>query len=145
MAFRFPLAPVLRYRRSLERSAELSLQRVAFEIAQTKSKIEQLTAEIAQAEAERDQILRQSITCFELQSMLSEATLALEHKRALLDSLVALEERRKQQMLAYQAALRDRRVLSDLAARLREEYELESSRAQQKQIDDVFGARAFRR
>jgi len=144
MAFRFPLATVLRFRQGLEKREELALQRVLIEIAQAMRKIEQLDAKIFEAQQTREETLRNSISAFQLQSMLSEVHAVAERKRSLIDSLPSLEQKRIKQMAAYQAALQDRRTLSELEGRRREEYRLERERSQQKQIDDIFAARAHR-
>jgi flagellar export protein FliJ len=144
MAFQFPLATVLRFRKSLERREELALQRVLIEVAQHKRKIEQLSAKIAEAEKMREERLRQPIPAFQLQSMLSEIQVATDRRRSLIETLAALEQKRIKQMADYQAALGNRKILSDLEQRQREAYELKRTRAQQKRIDDIFGARAYR-
>jgi flagellar export protein FliJ len=145
MAYRFPLTTVLRFRRSMEKREELALQKVLVEIAQSMRKIEQLNARIAEAQRTREETLRQSISAFQLQSMLSEVQIAAERKRSLIDSLASLEQKRITQMTAYQAALQDRQTLSKLEDRRREEHKVELERSQQKQIDDIFAARAHRK
>ena len=144
MAFRFPLATVLRFRQSMERREELALQRILVEIAQNVRKIEQLNARIAEAQQTREETLRQPISAFQLQSMLSEVHIAAEQRRSLLVFLASLEQKRITQMAAYQAALQDRQTLSELEGKRREEYKVERERTQQKQVDDIFAARAHR-
>jgi flagellar FliJ protein len=144
MAFRFPLATVLRFRQSLERREELALQKVLVEIAQNMRKIEQLSARIADAQREREETLRQPTSAFQLQSMLSEIQIAAERKHSLIAFHGSLEQKRNRQMAAYQAALQDRQILSELEGKRREEYKVERERAQQKQVDDIFAARAHR-
>jgi flagellar export protein FliJ len=144
MAFRFPLATVLRFRQSMERREELALQRILVEIAQNVRKIEQLNARIAEAQQTREETLRQPISAFQLQSMLSEVHIAAEQRRTLLVFLASLEQKRIAQMAAYQAALQDRQTLSELEGKRREEYKVERERTQQKQVDDIFAARAHR-
>jgi flagellar FliJ protein len=144
MAFRFPLATLLRFRQSIEQREELALQKVLVEIAQCLRKVEQLSASIAEAQRMREEKLRQSTSAFQLQSMLSEIQIASERRRSLVASLASLEQKRITQMAAYQAALQDRRVLSELRSKRHEEYEVERGRTDQKRIDDVFAARAHR-
>jgi flagellar biosynthesis chaperone FliJ len=69
---------------------------------------------------------------------------ALERKKALVESLLPLERQRAAQTATYQAAHRDRQMLSDMAARQRDAYELERARSEQKALDDIFAARASR-
>jgi flagellar export protein FliJ len=144
MAFRFSLATVLRFRNSVERREELALQKILMEIARARMQIEELTAQIGRAQESMNKALLRPITAFQLQSMLSEANVAVERKKALIASLAALERQREVQMQAYQAAHRDRQMLSDMAAKQRDAYELKHARAQQRFLDDVFAARAQR-
>ena len=144
MAFRFPLAILLRFRQSVERREELALQRISHEIVQCQRKIDQLDARIAEAERARTEALKQPISAFQLQSMLSDARLAVESRRTLIDLLVPLEKKRIEQLAVYQAALRDRKILSELESKRLEAYKIEKERTQQKQVDDIFAARAHR-
>lgn len=144
MAFRFPLAIVLRLRQSLERREELALKTIAFECEQCRWSIERLSEQIVEAEKAREQMLRQPTSAFQLQSLLVEARVVAEQRRGLIDSLVLLERKRAEQLEVYRGARRDRQILSDLRSRKREEFNLQLDRAQQKRIDDIFAARAHR-
>jgi len=68
----------------------------------------------------------------------------MERRRALVDSLAALERRRGEQLKMYQIAHRERRMLSNLLEQQRDEWEQEQARAQQKIIDDLFASRRQR-
>jgi flagellar export protein FliJ len=144
MAFRFPLATVLRFRDNVERREELALQKILQEIARTRLQIEQLNAAIVQAQADRNKSLLQSISAYQLQVMARDVDAMIDRKKALIESLVPLEQKRQTQMLAYQAAHRARQMLSDMATRQRDAYEQQQARAQQKFLDDIFAARAQR-
>lgn len=141
MAHRFPLATVLRYRESVEKREELGLQRVELEIAQTQRQLQQVDETLARAQAAREKKMRKPISAFEVQAMIGEASTAVEQRRALLDQLRALNERRAQSLEAYQAARRDRRMVGDVLTRQRDAYEMEQVRSEQKFLDDLFGAR----
>jgi flagellar export protein FliJ len=144
MPFRFPLATVLRYRDSMEKREELALKRVLVEIARTRLEIEQVTRYIARAQAAVEKTLEQPVSAAHLQSMVSEIDALADRKKALVGSLALLERQRQQRMQAYQAAHRDRRMLSEMANRQRDAYEQERGRREQKFVDDVFAARAHR-
>jgi len=144
MAFQFPLAILLRFRQSVERREELALQRISHEIVQCRQQIDRLDARIAEAQKARTKALERPISAFQLQSMLSEARLAVELRHSLIDSLVPLEKKRIEQLAVYQAALRDRKILSELESKRFEAYKVEYERAQQKKVDDIFAARAHR-
>jgi len=144
MAFRFSLATVLRFRESLEKREELALQKLLMEMAGVHRDIENLTEEIARAEAARYDAMQQPLLAFRLQGMLLEIQIAIQKKAALIESLARLDQQRKAQTAKYQAVHRDRQMLSDMSTRLRDAYERECNRAQQKFLDDVFAARAQR-
>jgi flagellar export protein FliJ len=144
MAFRFPLAAVLRLRESIEQREERALQKIQLEMARVSHQIDQLTASIAKEQQAREQALKQPIPAVELQTMLWDAQAAVEKKKALIEALHALEEQRIQQMNVYQAAHRDHETLLNMAAEQRSAYELEQARAQQKFLDDIFIGRRHR-
>jgi flagellar FliJ protein len=144
MAFRFPLAAVLRLRESIEQREERALQKIQLEMARVSHQIDQLTASIAKEQQAREQALKQPIPAVELQTMLWDAQAAVEKKKALIEALHALEEQRIQQMKVYQAAHRDHETLLNMAAEQRSAYELEQARAQQKFLDDIFIGRRHR-
>ncbi len=144
MAFRFPLAAVLRLRESIEQREERALQKIQLGMARVSHQIDQLTASIAKEQQAREQALKQPIPAVELQTMLWDAQAAVEKKKALIEALHALEEQRIQQMKVYQAAHRDHETLLNMAAEQRSAYELEQARAQQKFLDDIFIGRRHR-
>jgi flagellar biosynthesis chaperone FliJ len=144
MAFRFPLAAVLRFRESIEQREERALQKIQLEMARVSHQIDQLTASIAKEQQAREQALKQAIPAVELQTMLWDAQAAVEKRNALVAALHALEQQRIQQMNVYQAAHRDHETLLNTAAEQRSAYELEQARAQQKFLDDIFIARRHR-
>jgi flagellar FliJ protein len=144
MAFRFPLATVLRFRDNIEKREELALQKILQEIARTRLQIEQLSATIIQAQAARNKSLERPISAYQLQALVREIDAIIGRRKALIESLVPLQQKREAQMTVYQAAHRDRQMLSDMATRQRDAYEQQQARAQQKFLDDIFAARAQR-
>jgi flagellar export protein FliJ len=144
MAFRFSLASVLRFRESLERRDELALQKVQMQIAQTRLALEELSAQIAQAQQARDQAMREPVPGAHLQMMVRAAEAAAQQKRVLILNLDTLEKLREERIQAYQAAHRQRQMLSDVETRQRDAYENQRARQQQKFLDDVYVARLQR-
>jgi flagellar FliJ protein len=144
MAFRFSLATVLRFRASVEKREDLALQRIILEMARIRREIERLTAEIASRDGARIKAMRDPRPAFHLQTMLIEINATADRRTALFESLAALERQREIQTKAYQAAHRDRQMLSDMSARQRDAYDQDQIRAQQKFLDDIFAARAQR-
>ena len=144
MGFQFSLATVLRFRESVEKREELNLQKVLVEIATTRRTIEKLTAHIEALQKARNEAMQKSIAALHLQSMLNETNTAIARRKALIQSLDALEQKRRAQMDVYQLAHRNRQMLSDMSIRQRDAYDQERARAEQKFLDDIFAARLQR-
>lgn len=144
MAFRFSLATVLRFRESVEKREELALQRLLLEIARARREVESLTAEIAVAHDSRNKAMLNALPAFEIQAILNDLNAAAERRKRLLEALDALERQRLLQMKKYQAAHRDRQMLSDMKTRQHDAYEQQSARTAQKFLDDIFAARSRR-
>jgi flagellar FliJ protein len=144
MAFRFPLATVLRVKEGLERREERALQRIQLEMARVSHQIEELTAAIERAHAARNQVLQQAVPAGQLHTMLWEARAAEDSKAALRATLQGLEEQRLKQMKVYLAAHREHETMINLFNEQRSAYEVEQTRAQQKYLDDIFIARRQR-
>jgi flagellar export protein FliJ len=144
MAFRFSLAMVLRFRESIERREELALQRIVQDIGRVRHQILELTGQIERALDARNNAMLKPIAASQLQGVLSAIEAAKESRKQLVASLEPLEQRRREQTKVYQAAHRDRQMLSDMEERARAAYEQEYTRKEQKFLDDVFAARAQR-
>jgi flagellar export protein FliJ len=144
MAFRFPLATVLRYREIVEKREEVALEKVQMEIAQMHRRIEELDQAIAAAQQTREKQLRETISAFQLQAMLDAVKATAEKKAKLHEELRKLEQLRQERLTAYQAAHRGRRMLTDIRGRQKEAFELAADRKQQKMLDDLFAARRQR-
>lgn len=144
MAFRFTLATVLRFRESVEKREELALQRTLLEIAHVRREIEQITTAIVMAHNTRNQAMQNPVPASHLIGMLNDVEAAKERKKNLLQALAALEQQHRLQAAKYQAAHRDRQMLSDMKAKKRDAYEQERARATQKFLDDIFAARSMR-
>ncbi|MGA2534410.1 MAG: flagellar FliJ family protein [Terracidiphilus sp.] len=144
MAFRFSLASVLRVRECIETREELALQRVQFEIAQLRNRIELLTADIENKHNERNSALQKPIHARQLQAILSEINAGIEAKKTLLNSLATLEQEKEKRMKVYHAAHADRQMLSDMLAHQRTDYNKEQVRSQQKLLDEIFSSRSSR-
>jgi flagellar export protein FliJ len=132
---------VLRVRESIERREELALQKAEQELARVRRRIDELTGEISKAVEAREKALQQEIRAHELQNMDAEINAAAEAKQTLLETLQTLQQQRDARMKLYQAAYNGRRMLTDLSAQQKTEYEQEQDRAQQKRLDDIFASR----
>jgi flagellar export protein FliJ len=144
MAFRFSLATVLRFRESVEKREELALQKILLEMARVRREIERITAEIAAAHEARNQAMQNPLPASHLHGMLNDVEAAADRRKNLLQTLATLAQQHQLQAAKYQAAHRDRQMLSDMKTKKRDVYEHERARATQKFLDDIFAARSHR-
>jgi flagellar export protein FliJ len=144
MPFRFPLEAVLLVRENAEKREEHALQSIQLEIARMLRMVEELSANIARAHADREQALQRPIPALQLHSFLWETVTAAEKKKVLLSRLQSMELERDRQMQKYQAAHRDHETVIDMFTEQQDAYEQEQARNQQKNLDDIFIARRHR-
>jgi flagellar export protein FliJ len=144
MAFQFSLAVVLRLRESTEKREERALQSIQLDVSRTLQAIEELSVAIGGAQQARETAMQQTISGGHLHSLLWEEQLAEQGLRSLLGRLQVLEQAREKQIKVYQAAHRDREMLSDMMEKQKDIYEREWLREEQKQLDDIFIARRHR-
>lgn len=144
MAFRFPLAIILKLRESVEEREERTLQRIQAEMVLVENQIEEQNELIANAFVERERILQKLAPAYRLHAVLGDAQAAEDKKQMLFEQLHLLEQQRQQQVKIYQAAHRDRETLTNMSDAQRGLYELEQARTEQKNLDDIFMARFHR-
>jgi len=144
MAFRFSLATVLRVRESIEKREELALQRIQFEIASVRRRIEELSEEITNRHNDRNMAMKKPVPAYILQSILGEVNEAIEKRQTLADSLQMLEREREKRKMAYQTAHTNRQMLTDMLTQQQNAHQQEQVRSQQKYIDEIFVTRSHR-
>jgi flagellar export protein FliJ len=144
MAFQFSLAVVLRLREVMEKREERALQSIQLDVSRTLQAIEELSVAIGGAQQARETAMQQTISGGHLHSLLWEEQVAEQGLRLLLGKLQVLEQEREKQMKVYQAAHRDREMLSDMMEKQKDIYEREWLREEQKRLDDIFMARRHR-
>lgn len=144
MAYKFPLAAVLRVKESMERLEELALQKIIVEMSQVQHQIDSLNDDIARSRKSLEVSMQQFLPAAHIELMMNPINLAAHRKEELLALLAELNHKRETQTRKYQAAHRNTRALSDLKTRLQDAHEQERARAEQKFIDEIFGARAQR-
>ena len=144
MGFRFTLASVLRFREGIEKREELSLQRVQFEMARVRRRIDELTKELATAGNEREEALQNWMQAFRLKNLQDEMNAAVEARQSLLGTLATLKKQSEEQMKIYQAARVNRRMLTDLQKKQQEVWEQNQQRVEHRRVDDTFTARMQR-
>jgi len=138
MAFRFTLAPVLKLRESIEERDLHLLERTQYEIAHAVQLLETMKNQVRAELVTRDRELAAGSAAAHL-CVVEEAKQRLrEHQQSLEGSLAKLQLRREQQLASYEAARRNRQVLSELCDRQREAHEVKAERARQQVVDEMF-------
>jgi flagellar export protein FliJ len=135
MAFRFPLAPLLRLRQSTERQKALRFQEASLEVARAQEKLVRLEQFLADA-AESDHAgLATGRRGAELQFASLIRTNLHQLRLELRAELRDAENKRQQAAVEYQRAFREREVLETLWARQRRLYQQEAQRREQRELD----------
>jgi flagellar export protein FliJ len=144
MAFRFSLAAVLLVRENAKRRAEQDLRTVQVEIDRIASQIEILNTYSANTHKARESAMQEPIPGGELHTFEHRVKTIAEARKGLLDRLRVLETERERRMKIYHAAHRDLETIIEMQNEQRAAYEQEQSRNEQKQLDDIFAARAVK-
>lgn len=144
MAFKFPLAALLRYRKNLERREYLLLEKLQLQVAAVRNEIEAVQQQQASDASARDEHLAHGLLAIELQSWAARSAQIEGQLQALNRRLRELELSRQQQQETYQATRRQRELLDEMRERQLSAYQVEEARRQQKAIDDLFASRAKR-
>ena len=144
MAFQFSLATVLRVRGIIEEREEAALQRILFDIARTVHDLQQINAQLEQSEAERQTQAIEPCLGLHLQAAYGEIKHLQARRKEGEGQLKTLQAERDAQLLLYQAARRDRELLSKMREEQLMAYEARANKQEQKALDDNFIARRDR-
>jgi len=144
MAFRFSLDAVLRVRRTIEEREEAILQKIVFEIARIVEDLERVKHRLRESESARLANVLKPSTGLLLRAHYGEVHALKLCRKNLEEKIERLEEAREAQVNVYEAARRDREVLTDMHQKQRTEYELLLSKREQKTLDDNHLARRSR-
>jgi flagellar FliJ protein len=144
MAFKFPLATVLRVRGIIEEREEGILQKILFDISQTFDGLERIEAQIATSDATRLAGFLKPSFGHDLHASYGEMKHLKQCRKELEAQIQKLEQARDVQLLIYEAARRDREMLTDMRQKKRNAYESDMSRSEQKTLDDNYNARRSR-
>jgi len=144
MSFQFPLATVLRVRGVVEEKEERMLQQINAEIAQTREVLAHIAVEITELDAARRGEIFKARAGHNIHAFYGRMDELKQNRKMLEDQLVKLEELRDRQIAIYEAARRNREVLTNMHDEKRSEYESDIARHEQKTIDDNYIARRGR-
>ena len=144
MGFQFSLATVLRVRGILEEQEERMLQRILFEIAQTREALASTESALEASDAVRREDVFKPIIGRNLHISYGEIKELKQNRKILEEKIGKLEQLRDQQLKIYEKARRNREMLTDMRAEKRSAYESDLARLEQKALDDNFIARRGR-
>jgi flagellar FliJ protein len=144
MAFRFPLAAVLKLRESIERREYLALGRVHQEISQVDAQIRLVEQWCAAAAETREKETARGVASVHLQDAYDQELSLEKQRNALRATRQELKIKLQQCIKAYEIARQKREVLDSLRGRQFEAYKIEQARLEQSRIDDLFLARRQR-
>jgi flagellar FliJ protein len=141
MAFRFPLATVLRLREIAEDREERLLGQILQQITQARQVLADLQERHAALLKSREAALNQQMTGVELLDSYSCMRTIEDMQRLGQQQMVRLEALKAKQLRTYEEAHRNRELLSDMRKQKYEIYEQERGRKEQAVQDDNFSAR----
>ena len=144
MAFQFSLATVLRVRRIIEEREEGILQKILFDISNIFDDLERNDAELAESDASRHADVFQSCIGLQVHDSYGKVRQIKERRKDLERQIEKLEQARDEQLIVYEAARRDREMLTDMREKKRTAYDTDVSKREQNTLDDNYIARRGR-
>lgn len=141
MGFRFPLATLLRLREIAEQREERLLGQILNQIVQGRQTLADLEVQRRNLIAQRELALQQTTSAFDIMGFygrMQEIDTLEATGREHLAKLVTLRE---QQMKVYEAAHRNRELLSGMKGEQLEAYRRDQTRQEQSAMDDNFSSR----
>ncbi len=144
MAFRFPLASVLRLREIEEQREERLLTQILNQIAETKAELVSIDQRVAEVHLRRQAELADPIAATQLHSSYALVQLLKEHRQAREAVLAQFELLREKQLRAYQTAHQGRELLSTMRDEQQATHADARARQDQKSLDDIFASRRMR-
>lgn len=141
MSFRFTLQTVLRLRQIAEEREERAMEQILRKMAQQRQELTDLAASRRQLIEQGETMLRAKISAAEL-LLLRGQIRALEDREANgRKHLSHLEQQRQEHKKVYEAAHRNRELLSRMREQQMEQFKRVQVRKEQMQMDDIFSCR----
>jgi flagellar FliJ protein len=144
MAFQFSLATVLRVRKIIEEREEGRLQRILFDISTIFDQIERNDADLTESDASRHTDVSQPCIGLQVHDSYGKVRQLKERRKDLERQIEELERARDEQLTVYDAARRDREMLTDMREKKRTAYDADMSKREQSTLDDNYIARRGR-
>jgi flagellar export protein FliJ len=144
MPFRFSLATVLRVRRIIEEREEGVLQKILFDISKVFEDLERNDAQLTETDASRQADVLKPCIGLQIHASYGQVRELKQRRKDLAAHIQELEQARDRQLIVYEAAHRDREILTEMRERKRTAYDIDSSKREQKILDDNYIARRGR-
>ena len=144
MAFEFALATVLRVRGIIEDREEGKLQKILFDISKILDDLEYIDTQLAESDASRHADVFKDRIGFQVHASYEEVKGLKQRRKDLEGQIQKLEQARDEQLIVYEAARRDREMLTDMRAKKRTAYDADMSKREQSTLDDNYIARRGR-
>jgi flagellar export protein FliJ len=144
MAFHFSLATVLRVRVIIEEREEGILQKILFNISKVFDDLERIDTRIEEADDSRHAEVMKPCIGLDVHAFYGEVKELKQRRKDLEDKIQKLEEARDQQLAIYEAARRNREMLTDMREKKRTAHEIEMNKREQKTLDDNYISRRGR-
>lgn len=144
MAFHFSLATVLRVRVIIEEREEGRLQKILFDISKVFDDLERIDTRIEEADNFRHAEVLKPCIGLDVHGYYGDVKELKQHRKNLEDRIQKLEEARDSQLAIYEAARRNREMLTDMREKKRTTHEIEMNKREQKTLDDNYISRRGR-
>jgi flagellar export protein FliJ len=141
MAFHFSLATVLRVRVIIEEREEGILQKILFNISKVFDDLERIDTRIEEADDSRHAEVLKPCIGLDVHAFYGEVKELKQRRKDLEDKIQKLEEARDKQLVIYEAARRNREMLTDMREKKRTAHEIEMNKREQKTLDDNYISR----
>jgi flagellar export protein FliJ len=138
MSFRFPLQAVFKLRQSLEHQQELRLRACNQQVAQMQAGIERVEGRREELRETQDRELSAGMTAAELRFSLECEAELVRYKSELEQQLIRMQQIRDQQRELFQQARMARETLEAVRDRQLHAYRQETSRREQRNLDEMF-------
>jgi flagellar export protein FliJ len=144
MAFQFSLATVLRVRGIIEEREEALLQKILFDISKIFEDLERIDVQLAETDASRQADVLKPCIGLHIHASYGKVKELKQRRIDLAAQIQKLEQARDKQLLVYDAARRDREMITDMREKKRTAYDSDVSKREQKILDDNYIARRGR-
>jgi flagellar export protein FliJ len=141
MAFHFSLATVLRVRAIIEEREEGILQKILFDISKVFDDLERIDTRIEEADESRNAEVMKPCIGLDVHAYYGEVMELKQRRKDLGEKIQKLEEARDRQLAVYEAARRNREMLTEMREKKRAAHEVEMNKREQKALDDNYISR----